>query len=189
MKARTGFRQPQSEQERRVLVPSWVPYKASKTNFEALTATKTTALQATTNEWTPGASDGGSKGKKSLTRRGSVGLAIGDHNGNTVWTGEELLQGEDQTAMPAEVAAAQRALQSKQKSKVKRKFSYWSRQLRRIITEGGGILPKPKAYIGLWNRHGKRQGKACLKPAGARPTGKGLNGSANSRWLLLLRGN
>ena len=69
VKARAGFRTLETGQERRVLMPSCVPYKAPASNFEALTTPMTTALQATSIEWTPVASDGGGEWKQPHTAR------------------------------------------------------------------------------------------------------------------------
>ena len=62
------------------------------------------------------ASDAGSEGSTSLTRRGSVGLAVATQNGDT-WSRGGLLKGSDQTAMAAVVAAAAIAIQAVLKSR------------------------------------------------------------------------
>ena len=82
-KARSGMRLPQNLQERKVLMPSCIPFKAEQTNFEEVTKAATLALEASEKDWTPVASDGCSEGKRSAARRGSVGLAVGNSDGAT----------------------------------------------------------------------------------------------------------
>ena len=125
--ARAGLRQPHSEQERRVLMPSYVPHKASESNFEALTTTMTTGRRAASGERTLVASNIGSEGRRSLTRRGSVGSAIGDPNGSTVWNAAEVA---------AEGIAIKAAMRSKKKNQQ--------------LVDNWAVSPKPKAYVGLW---------------------------------------
>ena len=64
------------------------------------------ALETSASEWTMVAPDRGGEGKKSVTRRGAVGLAFGKFDGTAGWTGGALLRGADLTAMAAEVVAA-----------------------------------------------------------------------------------
>ena len=177
VKARTGFfRPPETDQERKVLMPSCVPYKA-ESNFEALTTTLTTALrqlQANGRQWPQMETV---RGKKSVTRRGSAGLDIGNPNGTTVWKGGELLRGADQTAMATEVAAG---------GEKKQENSVTGGQL-------GSMQPaqtppsekeeprqqNPKPILVFGNLRVTRQRKACSRPAGARRTGKGQSGGLN----------
>ena len=91
--ARAGFRHPQSEQERKVLMPSCEQCKASESDFEALTTAMTTALRATSNEWTPLASDGGSEEKRSLTR--PVGIRMEPQSGQEESFCEEQIKGQE----------------------------------------------------------------------------------------------
>ena len=101
-------------------------------------------------------SDGGSEGKKSVTRRGAVGLAIGKIDGPAGWTEITLITGADQTAMATEVIAAaidcyEGGLEKPQeKSVIGGQLGGLQSALRYIIRNGGAAPRKPQAFCGLW---------------------------------------
>ena len=135
-----------------------------------------TALQASANEWTAVASDGGSEGKKSVTRRGAVGLDIGKTDDTAGWTGDALLTVADRAAVAAEVIEEAIAIQAAMKSR--RKFQFLvdkgavRSQLRYIIRHGGAAPREPKAFSGLWNLVSAATRKSLLKPSWCPSHGK-----------------
>ena len=121
--------------------------EASESDFEALTTVMTTALRATSNEWTLLASDGGSEEKRSLTQ------PVGIRMRSTMWTGGELLRVADQRARSN---GRQRAVQSNQRCIATRNSSYSWTTGQYAGSSGrpsGQEDPRqrhPKAYSGFW---------------------------------------